>query len=149
MANSVSAEALLRLPVRLHGSPLAKPVDIVLDADGRRAIGVDVLCADDARRFLPLAAGRIGRHEIAVDSALTLLDEANVAFYRQRSRGLRSLRGAEVERGRLRLGTLVDVVLSAEGAVEALVVQGRDGERRIPFDEDVRIEPGRVSAARA
>ena len=90
------AEELLRLPVRLHGIQLGRPVDLILDLVGERALGLDVLCGDDVHRFLPLAAATVGDDEITVRSALTLLEEAELAFYRSRASELSALRGAEL-----------------------------------------------------
>ncbi len=79
VTGSRAAEALLGLPVRVHGIELGRPVDVVLDLESRRAIGLEVRCPDDARRFLPLAAARLREDEVAVGSALLLLDEREVA----------------------------------------------------------------------
>jgi hypothetical protein len=79
---------LLALPVRSHGIQLARPVDVLLDATSDRAVGLEVLCRDGARRFLPLPAADVRADEIAVESALILLDERNLDFYRERTRRL-------------------------------------------------------------
>lgn len=142
------AEALLRLPVRVRGIQLGRPADVVLDPDGRRAIGLEVLCGDGTRRYLPLAAARVREDEIVVGSSLLLLAENDLAFYRRRARMLSALRGRVVERGRRALGALVDVLLAEDGAVAGLVVA--EGKRRstIRFDPTVSItERGRVTAA--
>jgi hypothetical protein len=142
------AEALLRLPVRVRGIQLGRPVDLVLDLDGRRAIGFEVLCGDGTRRYLPLAAARVREDEIVVGSSLLLLDENDLAFYRRRARMLRALTGRVVERGRRVLGPLVDVLVSEDGAVAGLVVGEGKRRRTVPFDETVSIaERGSVSAA--
>ncbi|HEY2355140.1 MAG TPA: PRC-barrel domain-containing protein [Gaiellaceae bacterium] len=88
---SKSARELLELPVRLDGIRLGRCVDVVLDDKGERVIGVVVLCGDDTERFLVLDAIDVLNGEIAVSSALLLLEE--VDFYRQRGRSLRDLRG--------------------------------------------------------
>jgi hypothetical protein len=139
------AGALLRRPVRLRGIKLGRPVDLVLDPAPLRAIGVEVLCGDDSVRFLPLAAARVHDDEIAVGSALLLLQEPDLSFYRRRGTMLSELRGRQVERNGLELGALRDVVLDASGAVAAVVV---DGGTRVPVEPALRIlERGRASAA--
>ena len=120
------ADELLRLPVRLHGIQLGRAVDVILDLPGGRALGLDVLCGDDAHRFLPLAAVQIHPDEIAVGSALTLLEESQLEYYRSRGSALRALRGHAVSRARAPAGRLKDVVVLENGEIEALLVE-RDG----------------------
>jgi sporulation protein YlmC with PRC-barrel domain len=143
---ALSAEALLRLPVRLRGIDLGRAVDLILDPVGGRALGIDVLCKDDEHRFLPLSAAVIDGEEIAVSSALTLLAAGELAFYRKRASTMRLLRGAPVTSKGREVGRLQDVIVGRGGAIEQLVVE--DG-RRIPVGDDVRIsaEPRRVDAA--
>jgi sporulation protein YlmC with PRC-barrel domain len=144
-----SAEALLRLPVRLNGIHLGQPTDLVLDAEGTRAVGLEVRCADAEVRFLPLPAARISDREIEIGSPLLLLEEDS--FYRSRSQTLGSLRGVAVDRGQRRLGTLTDVLLADDGKVDALVVQATSGIRRVRLDRNVRVssEPsGRAADGR-
>lgn len=142
------AEALLRLPVCLRGIQLGRPIDVVLDLEGRRAIGLEVLCGDGARRYLPLAAARVREDEIVVGSSLLLLDESDLAFYRRRARTLGSLRGTMVERGMRALGPLVDVVLGPQGQVLGVIVDEGGEQRRVPFDATVSIaDRGNVTAA--
>jgi hypothetical protein len=143
--DGVSAEALLRRPVRLRGIKLGNAVDLVLDPSALRAVGVEVLCGDESRRFLPLGAARVHDDEIAVGSALLLLQEPDLSFYRRRGATLTELRGRQVERRGRALGALRDVVLDEAGVVTELVV---DGGRRVPVEPSLRIvEPGRASAA--
>jgi hypothetical protein len=106
----LTAETLLHLPVRVRGIHMGWPVDLILDAEGRRAIGLDVFCADETHRFLALAAAEVGEHEIAVGSALTLLTDVELAFYRERGSTLRG-------RG------LRDAVLGEDWRVDALVAE--------------------------
>jgi sporulation protein YlmC with PRC-barrel domain len=135
---------LLALPVRLHGIDLGRTVDVILDLDVRRVLGLEVRCGDDSHRFLPLAAARVHDGEIAVGSPLTLLDE--LPFYRARGHGLGALRGARVANAGGELGTLRDVVFDGDGAIRELVVATQTGERRVPPKADVRV-PTRASAA--
>jgi sporulation protein YlmC with PRC-barrel domain len=96
----VTGRDLLSLPVRLHGIELGRPIDVIVDRDTQRVLGLEVHCRDGTDRFLPLAAMRIRDGEIAVASALTLMDE--VAFYRARGRAL---------------GNLGDVVFEPDGSI--------------------------------
>jgi hypothetical protein len=106
----LTAETLLHLPVRVRGIHLGWPVDLILDAEGGRAIGLDVLCADETRRFLALAAAEVGEREISVSSALTLLTDVELAFYRAQGSTLRG-------RG------LRDAVIGEDWRIEALVAE--------------------------
>ena len=121
---STSATELLLLPVQLHGIRLGRPVDLLLDLHEWRVLGFVVLCGDDSRRFLVFAAADPGGGEIAVPSALLLLED--VDFYLGRSRSLRALLGGAVVSGQRELGELRDVLLEPDGTVAALVVE-QDG----------------------
>jgi hypothetical protein len=83
-----SASEVLSLPVRLHGIQLGRPVEALLDPAADRLLGFEILCGDGDRRFLPFAVARLGTDEIALDSALALIDERDVDYYRRRSRPL-------------------------------------------------------------
>ena len=50
-----------------------------------------MIVGDGARRFLPYAVCRIGTEEIAAASALSLVDERQLAYYRENSRRLSEL----------------------------------------------------------
>jgi hypothetical protein len=143
---TIRGERLLALPVRLRGIELGRPVDLLLDVEGGRAVGVEVACGDEAHRFLALAIADVRDDEIAIDSSLTLLEEQELAFYRQRSRSLAELRGVAVACGRRHVGTLVDVVVGAEGLLAGLVVDGRGEEGTVPFDHTVRLGARRSAA---
>jgi hypothetical protein len=82
---------LLRLPVRTRGLDIGRPVDLIVDPTRSLALGFDVLCRDDSHRFLPLSAAAIDGEQIAVESALVLLAEDQLDFYRKRARSLREL----------------------------------------------------------
>ena len=118
---SQSVASALQLPVRLRGIQLGRPVDLLVDVDAWNVLGFVVRCGDESRRFLPLAACQMLDGEIAVGSALMLLEDAG--FYEQRGVSLRSLLGTELAGGRLR-----DLCLAPGGHVLELVVE-RDGER--------------------
>jgi hypothetical protein len=79
---SLSAVELVGLPVRLHGARLGRVLDLVLDPAARRVLGFVVDCGEETPRFLPFAASQPGENEVAVASALMLLDD--VGFYRER-----------------------------------------------------------------
>ena len=51
---SLSRRHPLQLPVRLHGIPLGRPTDLLLDLDLRHVLGFVVRCGDESVRFLPL-----------------------------------------------------------------------------------------------
>jgi hypothetical protein len=72
----------------MHGIQLGRPVDALLDARVDRVLGFEVLCGDGDRRFLPFAVARLQADEIALESALTLIDERNIDYYRRNSRRL-------------------------------------------------------------
>lgn len=139
------AEELLRLPVRLHGIQLGRPVDLIVDLDAERALGLDVLCGDEVHRFLPLAAARVADDEITVTSALTLLEEAELAFYRTRASSLSTLRGGELERNGALVGRLRDVVVGADGGLDAVLVEDEGTVQRVDPVDGLRLQL--VSAA--
>jgi hypothetical protein len=141
---SRSATELLQLPVRLHGIRLGQPVDVLLDLEDWRALGLVVLCGDESRRFLVFAAADLQDDAIAVPSALLLLED--VDFYLARSRSLRSLLGGAVVNGRHGLGELRDLLVGPDGSVEALVVDA-DGSVSEVRPAGANVEPERVSAA--
>jgi hypothetical protein len=130
--------ALLERPVVLNGIVLGRSCDALLDLGAMRVIGLEVLCRDDGRRFLPLGAARIGTTAIEVDSPLLLLDEADRAFYRARGRAFRDVRGTVVVHAGRAVGELADVLVGDEGAVVEVHVQ--NGTRReLAVDEAVTV----------
>jgi hypothetical protein len=139
---SRSAIELLLLPVRLQEIRVGRPVDVLLGADAWRVIGFVVLCGDESRRFLVYATADPRENEIAVPSALLLLDD--VEFYRGRSRSLRALLGGTVANAQHGLGVLRDLLIAPDGTVSALMVE-QDGVMREVEPAGVRIEY--VSAA--
>ena len=136
---------LLALPVRTQGIELGRSVDVVLDLDAGRVLGLEVRCGDGADRFVPLVATRLHDGEIAIGSSLMLLDE--IAFYRARGKTLGALRGAKVTRGRRPLGTLRDVAFGSDGEICELLVAAPSGELRVRPGADVHIAAPRASAA--
>ena len=87
----ILADDLLRFPVRTNGIEIGRAVDVIVDPVRSRALGFDVLCRDDSHRFLPFTAAEIDDEAIAVESALVLLAEDQLDFYRKRARSLREL----------------------------------------------------------
>ena len=141
---SRSATELLQLPVRLHGIRLGRPVDLLLDPEDWRALGLVVLCGDESRRFLVLAAADVQSDAIAVTSALLLLED--VDFYLARSRSLRSLLGRGVVSAGGGPAELRDLLVGRDGSVEALVVEEEDGSVAKVGPAETTLEPERVSA---
>ena len=134
---------LLALPVRLHGIQLGRPVDLLLDRDTLRTVGLDVLCGDEAHRFLPLPTASVSDDEIAILSPLVLLEEDQLHFYRSKTFALSVLRGRLVQRKGRDLGALGDVVVDAAGQLVSVVVAGK----RIASDGELRFAANRRSAA--
>jgi hypothetical protein len=143
----IRADDLLALPVRLHGIQLGRPVDVLLDREEVRALGLDILCGDDVHRFLPLPTASVAAHELAISSPLVMLEEDQLDFYRTRAFSLAALRGRIVEHGGVAIGTLRDVVIASLGAIVEVIVDTESGERRLAYDETVRFAPGSRSAA--
>jgi len=77
---------LLALPVRMHGIMLGRPVRALVDSRADRLLGLELVCGDGAHRFLPFAVARVGAAEIEVSSALALIDERDLDYYRRHSR---------------------------------------------------------------
>jgi hypothetical protein len=125
----IAAADLLLLPVRLHGIALGRPVDLLLDPNAERAVGLEVLARDEQHRFLPLAGAEVHRDEILLRSALVLLDEGELAFYRRRGHTIRALRGARVEQAGEPVGVLRDVAIGLGGEVTELLVETDGAER--------------------
>jgi hypothetical protein len=143
----IRADELLALPVRLHGLQLGRPVDVLLDREDGRALGLDVRCGDDVHRFLPFPTASVTPHELAIASPLVLLEEDQLAFYRARTSSLAALRGSPVEQDSRPAGRLRDVVIGSRGAIVEVIAESETGERRLPYDERVQLAPGSRSAA--
>jgi hypothetical protein len=135
----VSAERLLRLPVRVRGIELGRPVDLVLDREHTRALGFEVLCGDEERRFLPLAVATLREDELQVRSSLSLLGGPELAFYTKRGSTFAALKGWGVVRSRTLLGELVDLTLAADGAIASVIVATPDGCKQVDYGPDVTL----------
>jgi hypothetical protein len=142
-----TGDELLALPVRLHGIQVGRPADLLLDREVPRVVGADVLCGDELHRFLPLATATAGDDEIEIRSALVLLEEDGLAFYRSRTYALTALRGQPVQHQGQPVGVLRDVVVASDGAVVAVLVESDGASRRLPFDDTLRFRPESRSAA--
>lgn len=147
--SGVSTERLLRLPVRVRGIELGRPVDLVLDREHTRALGFEVLCGDEERRFLPLAVATVRESELEIQSSLGLLDEPELAFYTKRGSTFAALRGCGVVRGRAMLGELVDLTLAGDGTIASLVVATPDGREELDNGADVALVPAGTSVRAA
>jgi hypothetical protein len=101
-------------------------------------LGFVVLCGDESRRFLPYAACQVQPTEIAVASALMLLEDAG--FYVERGTSFRSLLDGRVQDGALR-----DVLIGAGGAVTQLELD-RDGTIVRVQAAGLRVAPTRQAA---
>ncbi len=97
----------------------------MIDVERPRVVGIEVLCGDEERRFLPFGAAELRADEIAVASTLTLLDESQIAFYRRHATTLRALRQdlAEV--------ALRDVEIAGDGEIVSLLLARDDGVERV------------------
>jgi hypothetical protein len=124
----------------MHGIQLGQPIDLLLDVASWQTLGFVVRCGDEATRFLPYAACNPTDEDIAVQSALMLLED--VAFYEKRGVSFRSLLNGTVGVH----GTLVDVWVAQGGAVAELEVLREGARRRIPASGQ-RVAPTRASAA--
>lgn len=136
---SLSAVGALQLPVRLQGVELGRPVDLLLETETWRALGFVVRCRDESQRFLPYMASQPADEEIAVGSALMLLED--VAFYAKRGASFRSLLDGDVGGGILR-----DVIVSRDGIVTEIEIQRGDRVERIPA-AGAHVLPTRATAA--
>jgi hypothetical protein len=139
-----SGDEVLGLPVRLHGVELGRPVDLLLDRAGLRAVGLDVRCGDEVHRFLPLPTAAIADGTLTIHSPLVLLEEDELDFYRSRALALSSLRRRAVTRAGREVGLLRDVVFEPGGRVVAILLENGV---RVPFDERLQFAPRRRSAA--
>jgi hypothetical protein len=94
MDGGLDAEGLLERHVLFRDIVLGTVVDVIIDTSLRRVLGLDVLCGDRTRRFLPFGACEVRDGVVGVDSALVLSDE--LEFYRSRGQVLSVLRRRRV-----------------------------------------------------
>jgi hypothetical protein len=136
----VSAEQLLRFPVRFDGLDIGRAVDLILDPHHGRALGLEVLCGDDVHRFLPLAAAEVGADEIRLSSPFALVDDKSFDFYRGRTSSLRTIKGMHVARAGRDLGSIRDVVVSPAGEISAFVVDSGEEGIAVPVEPGLTID---------
>lgn len=77
---------LVALPVRLHGIQLGTVTQVLVDGQADRVVGFEIRCGDESDRFLPFTVARLRPDGLELESALTLIDERDLDFYRSRSR---------------------------------------------------------------
>jgi sporulation protein YlmC with PRC-barrel domain len=140
----ISAAQLVGRPVRLHQVKLGRVEDVVLDPSVRRVLGFVVECGDETPRFLPFAASQPAEDEIAVASALMLLDD--VGFYRKHGLSLRVVIGAHVERAGGPTGALADVLVDRAGNVVELDLEHEGARLRVPADGSSMSTPAATAA---
>ena len=99
----------MELPVRVRGIQLGRSVDLLIHREEGRALGFDVLCGDQAHRFLPFLVANVNDDGIEIDSPFLLLDFAQVGFYREQATTLRELNGDRA-----------DLVVGRDGTIEGL-----------------------------
>jgi uncharacterized protein YrrD len=140
----LSGNEVLALPLRLHGIELGRPVDVLLDRETLRVVGLDVLCGDQEHRFLALPTAAVGDDALTIHSPLVLLEEDELGFYRARGYSLQALRGKPVMRKQTSVGTLRDVVFAVDGTLRGIELES--GER-IAYDAALGFAPARRTAA--
>jgi hypothetical protein len=140
----LSGTELFALPLRLHGIELGRPVDVLLDRETLRVVGLDVLCGDEEHRFLALPTAAVSDDGLTIHSPLVLLEEDELGFYRARAFSLKELRGKPVMRKETSVGTLRDVVFGVDGTLHAIELES--GER-VPYDTALGLTPARRTAA--
>jgi sporulation protein YlmC with PRC-barrel domain len=138
---------LLRASVKMRGIQLGRVTDVIFDRELQRAIGLEVHCGDEGRRFLPYATARLDDDVIELDSPFVLLDESELAFYKERATTFTSLAHRFVAVRGEGAGPLEDVVLAPNGSIDAVVVTTGSGARRIAYDDRVAIAERRFRAA--
>ncbi len=130
-----SGSQLVGRSVLLRGVRLGAVEDVLLDAHARRVLGFVVHCGDGERRMLPLSAAESEDRQVAVSSALVLMEGA---FYRTRCLLLTTALGASVLRHGRPEGSLADVLFGDEGSVESFVL---DGDAELALADGVTLDP--------
>ena len=133
------ASRVLGREVRFRGIRLGVVADLLVDVSSRRALGYHVVCGDETRRFLPLAASDLTDDHLQVDSALVLLEDP---FYRDRATSFAGLRGSALARAGHELGVLRDLVLDDAGTTAAAVVATAEGIVEVPLDDAITLHGG-------
>jgi hypothetical protein len=136
---AVSAESVLRLPVRVRGIQLGRSIDLVLDRACRRVLGFEILCGDEERRFLPLSVATVGRDDVQVGSPLVLLDGGELRFYTRGGCTFRALRGTDVVRRGVAAGRLRDFAFEHDGTISSVSIETAIGTERLAYDAQVEL----------
>ena len=139
----VSAADVLRKPVRLRGIKLGKSVDVILDATCRRALGFEVRCGDEERRFLPLSVATVSGRDVEVTSPLVLLDAGELAFYTRAGFTFRALRGTDVVDRGVVAGRLEDFAFERDGTISSVTVETPTGTQRVEYGSNVALSAPR------
>lgn len=145
----VRVEELLGAPVLLRGIQLGRAVDVILDRDRRRALGFEIHCGDESRRFLPLPVVRLADARIELASPLVLLEARELAFYARSGSTLSTLRHSGVDVDGKPAGRLEDLVLDPDGTIAEIVVGTTSGLRRMQYGPGVLLVPERRSVRAA
>jgi uncharacterized protein YrrD len=146
MERGLFASAVERRAVCFADIQLGVVVDVLLDDSLERVLGFDVLCGDRAHRYLPLIACEVGETAIAVDSALVLMKQ-ELEFYRERGRALTAVQGFPVRKNGNELGTLLDLVFTAQGRLTALILEAETGRRQVQPDGTLVVGPDALRPA--
>lgn len=134
---------VLNRSVRIHGIDVGEPVDVLLDPDLRRVLGLEVHCRDGVNRFLPWLAGELQPDQLSVELPVALLDGPQLDYYRKHSLALNALRRLPVAGAGVPTARIEDVIVDSRGQVLALELDERHRKRTIEL-RLVRIEPDQV-----
>jgi len=118
--------------VCFNGIELGRPVDVLLDRQASRAVGLEVVCGNDERRFLPLAVTTVGDDLIAIGSPFCSWTRVAELLPRGGEDAC-ALRGARIDQRGVE-GVLRDIVLGEDGRIEPVVLATGDGTQRVPLD---------------
>ncbi len=129
-------------PVCIRGIRVGEPLDVFFDSDLRSAIGLEVLCRDGIRRFLPWAVAKSGPDGLSISFSLALLDGPQLEYYREHALTLSLLRRLPFESSEGRFG-VEDVVVGGGGRILALLVEHADRQLWIER-QDLVLEPDRL-----
>jgi hypothetical protein len=130
--------SLVGRPVVIGDVRLGAAVDVLLDRALTRVVGLDVLCGDGARRFLPLPACELSRERLVIESPLVLL-ERELDFYRSGGRTFSDVSGGTVTVAGNEVGTLADLLVGEEGDVARILVSTPGRELELEPGPDVAV----------
>jgi hypothetical protein len=137
------AGEVLTRAVRINGIDVGEPVDVLLDPDLGCVLGLEVHCRDGVNRFLPWLAGELDAGELSIGFPLALLDQPELAYYRERALALNVLRRLPVAGSNGGSSRIADVLVESRGRIRALVVEDGHGERAVA-PSHVRMKEGVV-----